>query len=386
MGGLAGRLETTVKQSESLWESNTELRSNLREEAGAAFRKVVVAIVVTVLLSYVASMALGLFLLYGSPQGVDASSRLVTQLPLSVFMIANFSIPLGAHVGVFFLAIWVLYTAAFFLAWSDAPGLPASIERTVEGESPARSNYLLVLPQVATMVLVAIVLLESLQESAGVQTGGLSFENPVLGFLSVSYAPFVEELSFRITTIGLLDGLYLVWRTRRYSQYESMKGALRLLTTAMWKPEKAKQLLGLRTIRDHGVRGISRLEWVTLFLTSGAFGAAHYLYGGGWEIGKISTAMLSGLALGYVYLRYGAYAPVLLHWFFNYYFGAFDLASQLKVPGAGTLATGIDLLSFGAGTIFAAGLVVTYLARFVAIRRQRPLVERAYIGESPNVS
>jgi hypothetical protein len=361
------------------------LRSNLREEAGDAFRKIVVAIVVTVLLSYIASMALGLFLLYGSPQGVDASSRLVTQLPLSVFMIANFSIPLGAHVGVFFLAIWVLYAAAFFLAWSDAPGLRASIDQAVEAESPARSNYLLVLPQVAAMVLVAIVLLESLQESAGVQTGGLSFENPVLGFLSVSYAPFVEEVSFRITTIGLLDGLYLVWRTRRYSQYESMKGALRLLTTAMWKPEKAKQLLGLRTIRDHGVRGISRLEWVTLLLTSGVFGAAHYLYGGGWEIGKISTAMLSGLVLGYVYLRYGAYAPVLLHWFFNYYFGVFDLASQLKVPGAGTLATGIDLLSFGAGTIFAAGLAVTYLARFVAIRRQRP-PERTYIGESPNVS
>jgi hypothetical protein len=96
--------------------------------------------------------------------------------------------------------------------------------------------------------------------------------------------------------------------------------------------------------------------------------------------------MLSGLALGYVYLRYGAYAPVLLHWFFNYYFGAFDLASRLGMPGGGTLATGVDLLSFGAGTIFAAGLVVTYLARLVEIRRQRPLVERAYIGESPNVS
>ena len=134
------------------------------------------------------------------------------------------------------------------------------------------------------------------------------------------------------------------------------------------------------------MRGISRLEWVALVLTSGAFGAAHYLYGGGWEIGKISTAMVSGLALGYVYLRYGAYAPVLLHWFFNYYFGAFDLASQLKMPGGGTLATGIDLLSFGAGTIFAAGLVVTYLAQVGLLRHRRATVERAYVADSPNVS
>ena len=359
--------------------------STLREEAGGALRKVVAAIVVTVLLSYAVSMALGLFLLYGSPQGVDAASRFVAQLPLSLFMIANFSIPMGAHVGVFFLAIWVLYVAAFFLAWSDAPGLPASIRKAVDEASLTRSNYLFVLPQIATIVLVAIVLLESLQESAGVQTGGLSFENPVLGFLSVSYAPFVEELSFRITTIGLLDGLYFMWRTRGHSQYGSTRGAFRLLTVAMWKPDRAKELLGLRTIRDHGVRGISQLEWVALFFTSGAFGAAHYLYGGGWEIGKISTAMLSGLALGYVYLRYGAYAPVLLHWFFNYYFGAFDLASQLKVPGAAMLATGIDLLSFGAGTISAAGVVVTYLARLRSVRRQRRL-EGAYVSESPNVS
>lgn len=363
-----------------------ELLSTLRERIGAAFRKVVVAIVVVVLLSYVVSMVLGLFLFYGSQQGLDAASRLVAELPLSLFMIANFSIPMGAHVGVFFLAIWVLYVAAFFLAWSDPPAFPASIRKAVGEASLTRSNYLFVLPQLATIVLVVVVLLQSLQESAGVQTGGLSFENPVLGFLSISYAPFVEELSFRITTIGLLDGVYFVWRTRRHSQYESTKGALRLLTIAMWKPERAKELLGFPTIRDHGVRGISRLEWVALVLTSGAFGAAHYLYGGGWEIGKISTAMVSGLALGYVYLRYGAYAPVLLHWFFNYYFGAFDLASQLKMPGAGMLSTGIDLLSFGAGAIFVAGVVVTYLARLGSVRSEQPLVKRTYIGDSPNVS
>jgi hypothetical protein len=337
------------------------------------------------LLSYAVSMALGLFVLYGSPQGVEAASRLVTQLPLSVFMIANFSIPMGAHVGVFFLAIWILYVAAFFFAWSDSPSLPASIGKAVNEGSLNRSNYLFVLPQISTIVLVAIVLLESLQESAGVQTGGLSFENPVLGFLSVSYAPFVEELSFRITTMGLLDGLYFMWRTRGHSQYGSTRGAFRILTVAMWKPDRAKELLGLRTIRDHGVRGISRLEWVTLLFTSGAFGAAHYLYGGGWEIGKISTALLSGLALGYVYLRYGAYAPVLLHWFFNYYYGAFDLASQLRVPGAETLATAIDLLSFGAGTIFAVGVAVTYLAQVSSARRPGPL-ERTYVGGFPNIS
>lgn len=347
----------------------------LREEVVAAFRKVVAVLVVVLLTTYFVSMVLGLFLFYASPQGLDAASRLVFELPLSLLMIANFSIPMGAHVGVFFLAIWLLYAAAFVLAWLGPPPFTTSVRNPLAPASITRSNYLVVLPQLSTMVLVAVVLLQALQESAGVQTGGLSFENPVLGFLTVSYAPFVEELSYRITTIGLLDGLHLVWKTRRNPQYQRTKRTIYLLATAMWKPEKAKESLGLRTIRKNGVRGISWLEWLTLAVTSGAFGAAHYLYGGGWEIGKISTVIISGLALGFVYLRYGAYAPILLHWFFNYYFGTFDLASQLKMPGADLLVTGIEILNLGAGSLLAAGLILTSLAGLWSAKRRTARVQ-----------
>ena len=358
----------------------------LREETIAAFAKVVMALVVILLATYFFSMALGLYLVYASPEGLDAASRLVFELPLSMLMVANFSIPMGAHVGVFFFAIWLLYAAAFVLALLDAPPFATSVRNSILPVCFTQSNYLVVLPQLSTVVLVAVVFLQTLQESAGVQTGGLSFENPVLGFLSVSYAPFVEELSYRITTIGLLDGLHLVWKTRQDPQYQGIKRGFRLLATAMWKPEKAKGSLGLRTIGNSGVRGISRLEWLTLAVTSGAFGAAHFLYGGGWEIGKISTAMVSGLALGFVYLRYGAYAPVLLHWFFNYYFGTFDLASQLGLPGAEMLAKGIELLNFGAGTLLAVALVVSCLAGLWSAMRQRAKAQRERVGSLPNVS
>ena len=343
---------------------------SLRKEVIAAFRKVVAVIAVILLATYFVSMALGPCLFFASPQGLDAASRVMAQLPLSVLMIANFSIPFGVHVGVFFLAIWLLYAAMFVLAWSDAPGFPSSIRNAHHRMSMAHSNYLVVLPQLAAMALVIVVLLQMLQESAGVQTGGISFENPVLGFLSVSYAPFVEELSYRITTIGLLDGLRLVWKTRGHPKHQGTMGAVRILAITTWKPEKAKELLGLRTIRDSGVKGISWFEWAMLAVSSGAFGAAHFLYGGGWEIGKISTAVVSGLVLSFVYLRYGAYAPILLHWFFNYYFGVFDLASQLKMPTAEILGAGIEVLNLGVGTLLAAVLVLTYLARLWSARHQ----------------
>jgi len=362
------------------------LSSTLREEVVTAFRKVVAVVVVILLATYFVSMTLGPILFFASPQGLDAASRMIAELPLSLLMIANFSIPFGMHVGLFFLAIWLLYAVMFVLAWSDIPGFPSSVRNAAHRMSITRSNYLVVLPQLAAMVLVVIVLLQTLQESAGVQTGGISFENPVLGFLSVSYAPFVEELSYRITTIGLLDGLRLVWKTRGHPQYRGTKGAAHILAITMWKPEKTKELLGFSTIRDSGVRGISWFEWATLAVTSGAFGAAHFLYGGGWEIGKISTAMVSGLALGFVYLRYGAYAPILLHWFFNYYFGAFDLASQLNVPGAEVLVAGIQILNLGAGTLLAGALIVTCIARLWSARRHRVQLLRERVGNYPNVS
>ena len=343
----------------------------LKEKTASALRKLVASLVLVLLFSYFISMILGPLLFYTSPQGLDAASNLITELPLSLLMIANFSIPMGTYVGTFFLAIWLLYFAAFALAWVDAPSFPVSIKNAAQRANLTSSNYLFVLPQLSTILLVAIVLLQSLQESAGVQTGSISFENPVLGFLSVSYAPFVEELSYRITTLGLLDGLYLVWRTRHREQYQGIKGAVHLLVSTMWKPERPKRLLGFKTIRDNGLKGISWIEWLILIATSGAFGAAHYLYGGGWEIGKISTAMISGLALGYVYLRYGAYAPILLHWYFNYYFGAFDLASQLKMPSAELLAIATEFLNFGGGILLASAFIAVSVARVWSATRRR---------------
>jgi len=347
------------------------LPSNLKEEAASAFRKVVTALVLIFLVSYLISMILGPILFYTSREGLDASSNMITKLPLSLLMIANFSIPMGTYVGIFFLAIWLLYVVAFVLAWIDVPTFPISIKKATQQVNLIGSNYLVVLPQLSVIVLVVIAVLQTLQESAGVQTGSISFQNPVLGFLSVSYAPFVEELSYRITTLGLLDGLYLVWRTRRQEQYPGFKGAVHLLIGTMWKPDRPKKLLGFKTIRDNGLKGISRIEWLILIATSGAFGAAHYLYGGGWEIGKVSTAMISGLALGYVYLRYGAYAPILLHWYFNYYFGAFDLASQLKMPSADLLAVGTEFLNLGGGIILASGLIVASVVRLWSAARRR---------------
>ena len=95
-----------------------------------------------------------------------------------------------------------------------------------------------------------------------------------------------------------------------------------------FSPELAKSKLGYKTVAANGfIRGISPLEWALILVSSFVFGIAHYIGGGGWEIGKVSTAALAGFVFAIMYVSYGAYADILLHWFFDYYFQVLDMAS-----------------------------------------------------------
>ena len=96
---------------------------------------------------------------------------------------------------------------------------------------------------------------------------------------------------------------------------------------AMFSPELAKGKMGYRNIRQNGFPwGISPVEWVLILLTSLVFGLAHYLAGSGWEAGKVSTAFLAGFVFAIMYVAYGAYASILMHWFFNSYFTVLSAA------------------------------------------------------------
>ncbi len=114
---------------------------------------------------------------------------------------------------------------------------------------------------------------------------------------------------------------------------------LRILILAPLFPERAKGQVGVKTVRDYGLKqGISLGEWIALLCTSIVFGLVHYLFSGGWGVGKVTSASMAGLVLGLTYLVYGFQAPILLHWFFNYYFTAFEVATELH-PNLASLAS-----------------------------------------------
>ena len=61
------------------------------------------------------------------------------------------------------------------------------------------------------------------------------------------------------------------------------------------------------------------------------FGFAHIAFGESWSEGKFAQATVGGIILGWVYLRYGFVASLLIHWATNYFvFSYANFISQIN--------------------------------------------------------
>jgi len=277
-------------------------------------------------------MSMGLALFYSTPEGLSVSAQSF-QPPIELFMFYGFRTPFAINGGAIFMFLWVLFVICFIAAWNLRENFVQAIRKgTSKSTIKLFNNNLFMMPIISSMLLVAFIVIDFFQENvAGVPTGQIPMEpNPFLTFLGLSYAPFVEELSFRVSSIGFILILYLFVVGREQLAKLSTGQVLKLIILIPLYPDKAKRWLGVKTASDYGIKAISIFEWIMIIITSIVFGAVHYLYGGGWGPGKITTAALDGFVFGLMYLMYGAQAPILLHWFFNYYLWFFreDFALQ----------------------------------------------------------
>ena len=326
---------------------------------GSLGQGLALVLVVLSTISYLVSLALGPILFFSTSDGLTVAARPIHQLPIDVFTVIEIPIPVfGVSLGALFAAIWGAFVLCFILAWLSRGGFLKSIrEALTKPFAMARTNFLFLMPMLATGLLYATVIIEEFQATQGVQTGNLNFPpatSPYLILLNLAFAPLSEELGFRITSIGLPLGLVLAFIVFRSNP--SIAGPvnkIKLVLLAMVSPEAAKRKLGYRSVSTDGLlHGITLLEWVLILVTAFAFGSAHLLLGGGWEIGKVTTAFLAGLVFGIAYVAYGAYASILLHWFFDYYFTVLDM-------GGSTYGSAMTLFSnLTEGLTLGAGLVV----------------------------
>ena len=302
-----------------------------QEHATSILRIAAVFLIVCSVLSYLISLGLGPALFYYTSDGLKVATRGIRDLPLEIFAVLPLTIPIHTNMGNLFGVIWIIFVLCFVAAWISRGGFLKQLRNLLkEPILSGKTNFLFVMPLIGTSLLYASVLIEQFQATQGVQTGNLTFPpqtSPYIILINLAYAPINEELAFRITSIGIPVAIFLLYMYRKDQKVAGVTNRLKFILITMASPEHAKSMLGYKNVKERGyLRGISAVEWILIVITSTAFGLAHYLLGGGWEIGKVSTALLAGLVFGVMFVAYGAYATILLHWYFDYFFTIVSLA------------------------------------------------------------
>jgi len=287
----------------------------------AALGWITVVAVVVAIFTYGLAIVIGFATIIATQLGPELLG-LNGHLPVEAFLLF-IPTPLPVNLLILVFVCLIVFCICFIVAGNEKGGFLLGLKQLSRGSRPsAIPNWLVVMPLVSSTLLIIVLVLTEIQSTAGLPTGSLNNQSPALLFADLTYSPIAEEIGFRITALGLALGLIAVVRI-----FLKTKGAtepkkinpIRLILLTMIFPDYAKGKAGLPTIASHGWNGIHWADWLAVIGVSTVFGLDHYTSGSGWGPGKVLTAGLSGFVLALTYMAYGAYADILLHWFFNFY-------------------------------------------------------------------
>ncbi|MFQ6068361.1 MAG: hypothetical protein ACE5KD_02340 [Candidatus Bathyarchaeia archaeon] len=317
---------------------------------------IVLIIAFFIILTYLLSMGLGILVLFSTAEGLKFSKNPYKLYPLHII-----NVEITVNAGLYFLFLWWVFALCFATAWQYREGLSYKVQRFLSDTVQRNpfSNNLLAMPLITSMLLIATLILHFLQAQWGFPTGSPLPSDPFMDFIRYSRAPLVEEILFRILPIGTFLMTYIFIVGKRTKPDYTWIQRLKTCILSVFQPERAKEEVGLKTISESGLfGGLIWAEWLMVFLTAFLFGIVHYL--GGWGPGKISQAAMSGVVFALAYLYYGIQAPILFHWYFNYYFTVFSLSSSYYL-------TEIDFLSLCLTTNIFLGTLMWFAVTFFGI-------------------
>jgi hypothetical protein len=257
--------------------------------------------------------------------------------------------PVSVTLSLLTYACIFIFVICFAAGFRSRDGFFPSLKRLAKvGRITSSSNWLVAMPLISSGLIIVVLILTFVLSQVGISPGSLC--DPKLNpcptqaqlFAGLAYAPIGEELAYRIITpLGLLVPIRSLWRRLATGQGPSMTEFLSIAGISLLSPERAKRKTGYPTFTINGWRGVHWLEWIFIVVSSVLFGLAHVESGGGtnWGAGKVVTAAISGFVIAIVYVAYGAYAAVLLHWFFDFYF-------EVAIVGGSTLGGLFSLLPY----------------------------------------
>ncbi len=240
------------------------------------------------------------FLLYGG----NFRGQLSTSIPLYFYVILIFiETPYISAAAVVILVI-ILYCLLL---------LP--IGRSFrEGQRPS-DTAMGYFGMMGPFLLIGSVLITLIETSLNIPilNGSGTSSSEYFDFLNLIYAPFVEEIGFRMIPVGIVTFIPFLIHIM-----PSQSNRSRYLIN----PAKAFfiYLVAPGYLRS---RFGGRSRWVDLvmILVSSAIFAYAHVYFGSWAIGKIAPVFFDGIILCVGYLKFGLYVDIPLHFFLNDYAG-----------------------------------------------------------------
>ncbi|MFQ5475539.1 MAG: CPBP family intramembrane glutamic endopeptidase [Nitrosopumilus sp.] len=217
--------------------------------------------------------------------------------------------PIDVSVGDVFVVLWTFYAILFVIAMlGPKHGFLKTLSSIISfGKYDFSSNYMFGVTKWLSILILISILINFIQEGFDVVITPPFVENDLIQFFYVSLAPLIEEFGFRLILIGI--PLFVIY---------SHKSSAKYFIKCLWKPSTLD-------IFD------SKKAIFLIIFVGVIFGFAHIALGESWSEGKFAQATASGIILGWVYLRYGFVASLLIHWATNYFiFSYANFISQLN--------------------------------------------------------
>ncbi len=201
----------------------------------------------------------------------------------------------------FVVVLWIILTSHIFLAWRDGRLTFLDLRRGAHNlRAPFWSgSSWLTLAQVFALVMFFDETYFFFLRLVGITPQLPSFEGLPNWFLlyNLAFAPVYEELTLRVLYLGLLLGVLMI-----------------LVASA------TRSTPGLR-LTDYVLGGkftLNRYSVGPWIFSSVLFALAHVV-GGAWAPWKAGDTFVVGLVLGYLFLRRGVAAAILMHFTIDYF-------------------------------------------------------------------
>ncbi|ALI36446.1 CAAX amino terminal protease self- immunity [Candidatus Nitrosocosmicus oleophilus] len=268
-------------------------------------------LVVIIILVTTFSFFIGVFLVFFTNVGDVVQWH--SDVPLDFLILGLFGLSsINFNLGISFVFFLIVYLACYIICFLKP--IPifqlSSVKKPfrmlgLERINIQRDNYLAITISWFSGYFVLSILIDVIQQLFGVTLGNPLTANPLLSFFYLTAAPLNEEIFFRVILLGLPlfilfvpfgKGLFLSTLYHPYKNVPYEKGKYTTLAVA-----------------------------IIIVLNSLAFGLSHVLFGGGYELGKITQAALGGVIIAWLYYRYSLSSAITFHWISNFVFFAYSI-------------------------------------------------------------